>query len=108
MGREGGLDIYNLTELINSSTGRCWPMEVNNPVPGVVSSAPASNEYEPGCPVSMINKDLGLAMAGAAEAKISLLLPSRRGGATMRLTRTVCLGRDFSILYQWLQNRSFK
>jgi hypothetical protein len=38
-------------------------------------SAPASNVYEPGCPVSIINKGLGLAMAGAAE---DLYLSPRR------------------------------
>jgi hypothetical protein len=38
-----------------------------HPVPGVVPAAPASNDYEPGCPVGMTNKGLGLVMAGAAE-----------------------------------------
>ncbi|KAJ5158178.1 3-hydroxyisobutyrate dehydrogenase [Penicillium coprophilum] len=107
MGRAWGLDLQKLTELINSSTGHCWPMEVNNPVPGVVKNAPASNGYEPGCPVSMINKDLGLAIAGATDSKIPLLLANTAREAYDAVDKDH-RGRDFSIVYQWLQNKGSK
>lgn len=107
MGREWGLDLHKLTEMINSSTGHCWPMEVNNPVPGVVESAPASREYKPGCPISMINKDLGLAISGAADFKIPLLLADTARQAYNTVDQDY-RGKDFSIVYQWLQARSSK
>ncbi|KAJ5467282.1 hypothetical protein N7475_005034 [Penicillium sp. IBT 31633x] len=107
MGREWGLEPHNLNALISSSTGRYWPMEVNNPVPALGQSAPASNDYEAGCPVSMINKDLGLAMAGAADAKVPLLLASTAREAYGAVDKDY-RGRDFSIVYQWLQDRSSK
>lgn len=36
IGREWGLGLHNLTGQIKSSTVHCWPIVVNNPVPGVV------------------------------------------------------------------------
>lgn len=105
MGQGWGLDLKNLTELINSSTGHCWPMEVNNPVPGVVDSASASHGYEPGCPVSMINKDLGLAMAGAKEYGLQMLLADAAREAYNSVDQDY-RGRDFSIVYKFLESRS--
>ncbi|UKZ82900.1 hypothetical protein TrVFT333_010700 [Trichoderma virens FT-333] len=37
----------------------------NNPVPSVAKLSLSSQSYKPGCPISMINKDLGLAIAEA-------------------------------------------
>lgn len=102
MGRQWGLDMKNLTELISSSTGHCWPVEVNNPVPGVVKSSPASNDYKPGCSISMINKDLGLAMTGAEQSGIPLLLASTARDAYSMIDQEY-RGRDFSIVYEWLR-----
>ncbi|KAL2025771.1 hypothetical protein VTO58DRAFT_102954, partial [Aureobasidium pullulans] len=41
MGVKWGLDASALADMINTSTGKCWPSEVNNPVPGVLPDAPA-------------------------------------------------------------------
>ncbi|UKZ70988.1 uncharacterized protein TrAtP1_011956 [Trichoderma atroviride] len=105
MGREWGLDLHKLTELINSSRGHCWPVEVNNSVPGVVQGSPASKEYTPGCPVSMINKDLGLAMSGASDAKTPLLLAETAREAYNKVDGEY-QGQDFSVVYQYLSRRS--
>lgn len=96
MGREWGLDLKGLTEMMNSSTGHCWPVEVNNPVPGVVGDAPASREYEPGCPIAMINKDLGLAMAGAKDYGVPLVLADRARGVYDAVDGDF-KGRDFRL-----------
>lgn len=102
MGRHWGLDMKNLTELISSFTGNCWPVEVNNPVPSVIQSSPGSNDYEPGCPISMINKDLGLAMAGAEQSGIPLFLANTAREAYNKVDLDY-RGRDFSIVYEWLR-----
>lgn len=102
MGRQWGLDLKNLTELISSSTGHCWPVEINNPVPGVVQASPASNDYEPGCPINMISKDLGLAMSGAEQSGIPLLLASTAREAYNTVDKDYH-GRDFSIVFEWLR-----
>ena len=99
MGRQWGLDLKSLTELISSSTGRCWPLEANTPVPGVDENAPASKGYKPGGTVNIVKKDLGLAMAGAQASGAALPLAD----AAYKVYQAVGEsdgGQDFSIVYQ--------
>lgn len=107
MGLHWGLDLSALTDLINSSTGRCWPTEVNNPVPGVVDGAPASKGYEPGGTVGVINKDLRLAMAGAEQSGIVLVLGGRAREVYDAVDKEYH-GKDLSVVYKWLQDKSIR
>lgn len=56
-----GLDPKVFNEIINSSTGRSWASEINNPVPGLNPTAPPSHNYNGGFSTALITKDLGLA-----------------------------------------------
>lgn len=105
MGHHWGLDQKALTDMISHSTGRCWPVEVNNPVPGVVEDSPASNDYKPGCPVSMINKDLALAMTGARSSGASIAL-AEKAHEVYNTVDNSFKGKDFSVVYQWLLKQS--
>jgi 3-hydroxyisobutyrate dehydrogenase len=103
MGVSWGLDPHALAGMINTSTGRCWPSEVNNPVPGVVEGAPAGRGYEGGFGVGLANKDLKLAIKAAQEFGLKLGL----GEAASRLYDAVekderCRGKDFSVVYRYL------
>jgi 3-hydroxyisobutyrate dehydrogenase len=62
MGARNGLDPKVLSEIMLASSGRNWSLEVYNPYPGVMESAPASNDYQPGFMVDLMVKDLGLAL----------------------------------------------
>ena len=62
MGARNGLDPAVLSEIMLASSGRNWSLEVYNPYPGVMDTAPASNDYKPGFMVDLMVKDLGLAM----------------------------------------------
>ncbi len=62
MGARHGLDAAVLSEIMLASSGRNWSLEVYNPYPGVMETAPASNDYKPGFMVDLMVKDLGLAM----------------------------------------------
>lgn len=62
MGARNGLDPAVLSEIMLASSGRNWSLEVYNPYPGVMETAPASNDYKPGFMVDLMVKDLGLAM----------------------------------------------
>ena len=62
MGARNGLDPKVLSEIMLASSGRNWSLEVYNPYPGVMETAPASNDYKPGFMVDLMVKDLGLAM----------------------------------------------
>lgn len=69
MGARHGLDPAVLSEIMLSSSGRNWSLEVYNPYPDVMENAPASKGYAPGFMVDLMVKDLGLAaeIASAAE-----------------------------------------
>ncbi|KAK3202711.1 hypothetical protein GRF29_154g449594 [Pseudopithomyces chartarum] len=103
MGIQWGLDPKALAGMINISTGKCWPSEINNPVPGVIEGSPASRGYEGGFGVALANKDLKLAIKAAKEANIKLAL----GDTAKALYDSVekaedCKGRDFSVVYRYL------
>lgn len=103
MGQRCGLDLKVLSDMIKTSTGRCWPVESNNPVPGIDRDAPASNGYEPGGTVGIIRKDLGLAMAGAEAAGAHLALAGKACQVYDEVEEGYS-GRDLSVVYQWLQD----
>ena len=63
MGARHGLDPKVLSDIMLASSGRNWSLEVYNPYPGVMETAPASNGYQPGFMVDLMVKDLALAMA---------------------------------------------
>lgn len=103
MGIKWGLDPKALAGMINTSTGKCWPSEINNPVPGVVEGAPASKGYEGGFGVALANKDLKLAIKAAQEygARIELgeVAAKVYDGAC---AAEACKGKDFSVIYRYL------
>lgn len=103
MGIQWGLDPKALAGMINISTGKCWPSEVNNPVPGVIEGSPASRGYEGGFGVSLANKDLRLAIKAAKEAGIKLALADTAQTFYDEVEQAEnCKGRDFSVVYRHL------
>ena len=104
LGLKLGLDSKTLGSLINSSTGRSWPSEVNNPVPGVVETAPAGRDYEGGFGVSLMKKDLKLARRAAQEVGARLELATKAEEVYEKVEQDY-KGKDFSVVYQWLLGR---
>ncbi len=103
LGVKWGLDPKVLASVINVSTGKCWPSEVNNPVPGVVEAAPAGRDYQGGFGIGLMRKDLRLAMLAAKEAGAELPLADRAAEVYASAEgEEACRGRDFSVVYRWL------
>ena len=102
LGLKWGLEPKSLGDMINSSTGKCWPSEINNPVPGVVETAPASREYAGGFGVSLMNKDLRLALVAADEAGAKLML-GKKAKEVYDATEATHKGKDFSVVYQYIK-----
>jgi len=103
MGVKWGLDPATLADMINTATGRCWPSEINNPVPGVDPKAPASSDYQGGFGTSLMLKDLKLAIQAATEANVVPEL----GTYAKEIYTAVdaderCKGRDFSVVYRYI------
>lgn len=103
LGIRWGLDPKVLAGVINVSTGRCWPSEVNNPVKGVVETAPAGRDYAGGFGIGLMKKDLKLAMVAAREAGARLELAEKaREVYEAAEGEERCRGRDFSVVYRYL------
>ena len=102
LGIDNGLDPAKLSEIMLASSGRNWTLEVYNPAPGVMGTAPASNDYKPGFMTELMVKDLGLAMETAvasgsatpmgALARSLYASHKRRGNGQL----------DFSSIYRYL------
>ncbi|EEH42057.1 3-hydroxyisobutyrate dehydrogenase [Paracoccidioides lutzii Pb01] len=105
LGIRWGLDAKTLGQMINSSTGRSWSSEVNNPVPGVVETAPASREYKGGFGIGLMKKDLRLAVEAAREAGTPLML-AEKAQEVYEETDGAHAGKDFSVVYKYLQEKS--
>ncbi|AKS35675.1 3-hydroxyisobutyrate dehydrogenase [Mycolicibacterium goodii] len=71
-----GLSAQSLFDVITGATGNCWAVHTNCPVPGPVPTSPANNDFKPGFATSLMNKDLGLAMAAVSSTGASAPLGS--------------------------------
>jgi 3-hydroxyisobutyrate dehydrogenase-like beta-hydroxyacid dehydrogenase len=103
MGVSWGLEPSALAALINMSTGKCWPSEVNNPVPGVVATSPASRGYSGGFGVALMNKDLKLALKAVDDAGLKISMGQQARKVYDQLENDPALKKlDFSAVYRWL------
>ncbi|KAK9366600.1 6-phosphogluconate dehydrogenase [Lipomyces kononenkoae] len=105
LGIKCGVDPKVLSDMINSSTGRCWPSAVNNPVPGVTEAAPASRNYEGGFGIHLMKKDLKLAMDVAEELRVPLSL-AENAMELYKQTEKKHQRKDFSVVYQYIASQS--
>jgi 3-hydroxyisobutyrate dehydrogenase len=69
---KSGVDIHKLFEVLTHATGDCTAVRTRLPVAGVVPDSPASHGWEPGFMTDLMAKDLDLALAFAAVARVPL------------------------------------
>ena len=62
-----GLPDRTLFDVASVSSGQSWSLTHYCPAPGVLPTAPASHDYQPGFMTTLMLKDLRLAEAAAAE-----------------------------------------
>lgn len=65
LGVAHGLDPAVLSDIMSKSSGRNWALELYNPWPGVMETAPASRGYSGGFGTTLMLKDLSLAQQAA-------------------------------------------
>ena len=71
LGISNGLDASVLSNIMSSSSGSNWTLDVYNPCPGVMENVPSSDDYQGGFMVDLMAKDLGLAMDTAIKSHSS-------------------------------------
>jgi 3-hydroxyisobutyrate dehydrogenase len=68
LGERLGVSADVLYNVISTSSGRSFYFESSNPMPGVVPTAPSSNNFKPGFMAKLMLKDLRLSQAAAQAA----------------------------------------
>lgn len=101
LGIKLGLEPAVLGNLINSCTGACWPTHTNNPVKGVVPTSASNRDYDGGFGVSLMKKDLTLALNAAKEANAQLELGDK-AAEVYNETEKEFKGKDFSVVYRYI------
>lgn len=107
LGIKWGLDPKVLADVVNSSSGRNCCSENNNPLPQISLGAPANRDYEGGFAISLMKKDLKLAIAAAEEAGAQLELADR-AEQVYTATEDEYKDKDLSVIYRYLQDQNRK
>jgi 3-hydroxyisobutyrate dehydrogenase len=68
LGEKLGLSNQALYDVASISTGQCWSLTTNCPVPDMVESSRANHDYEPGFAAALMLKDLRLAESAAQQS----------------------------------------
>ncbi|GAB3383381.1 3-hydroxyisobutyrate dehydrogenase [Spongiibacter taiwanensis] len=103
LGANNGLDPKVLSEIMLKSSGRNWSLEVYNPYPGVMETAPASNDYKPGFMVQLMLKDLGLAMENSLSTQSSVPMGALARSLYASFSAKGNATRDFSAILEMFQ-----
>ncbi|MGX6447517.1 3-hydroxyisobutyrate dehydrogenase [Patulibacter sp. S7RM1-6] len=101
-----GVEDQAFFDVASVATGTCWALNVNCPVPGPVPASPANRDYEPGFAVSLMNKDLGLALAAVERNGVDAQLGRAAREIYSGLGDGETAGKDFSVVYRQIAERS--
>lgn len=104
LGVQMGLNPAKLAAVMNTSTGRSWSSEVNNPVPGVLPNSPATKGHT-AFAVELMEKDLRYAMDIAHHLKCRTPLGNQAHQLYGILNDKGYGQRDFSIMYEFLRKQ---
>ena len=103
LGVDNGLDPKVLSDIMLQSSGRNWSLELYNPYPGVMETAPASKDYEGGFQVNLMNKDLGLAMEAALKSHSATPMGTLAKSLYVQHGRNGWGMKDFSSIQRWFE-----
>jgi 3-hydroxyisobutyrate dehydrogenase len=99
-----GLDAQVLFDVLTTSSGRCWAVEVNCPVPGPVPSSPANRGFEGGFASRLMLKDLRLALEAAEEGGVNPSI-GRRALDVYEAVAESAPDHDFSVVIEHVRTR---
>ncbi|MDA0120262.1 3-hydroxyisobutyrate dehydrogenase [Vibrio sp. T11.5] len=105
LGIDNGLDPKVLSNIMLQSSGRNWALELYNPCPGVMETAPASNEFKPGFMSKLMLKDLGLGLDTAAKSQSSVPMGALARNLYAFHNANGNEELDFSSLFEFYQSK---
>jgi len=104
LGEKLGIDPKVLSSIISVSTGRSWCVDTYNPRPGVLENVPASRDYNGGFQVSLIRKDLSIALEAAEQAEAKIKFGEHAIGYYRDIEKKGFGKKDFGFVYRYIHN----
>lgn len=101
-----GLDRQKMFDVVSTSSGYSWSMNVYCPAPGVGPKSPADNDYKPGFAADLMLKDLRLAQKAAETADADTPMGALAAALYTRFVEEEDgTGRDFSAMLPRFEKR---
>jgi 3-hydroxyisobutyrate dehydrogenase len=102
LGIRAGVDPRVLHDVIRTSSGNCWAIEHNCPVPGLVPKAASNRGFAAGFMTDLMAKDLALARQAARDVGATCFTGALAHDLYMLASRHGLGRRDFSAVVQLL------
>ncbi|MEH6726203.1 MAG: 3-hydroxyisobutyrate dehydrogenase, partial [Hyphomicrobiales bacterium] len=99
-----GLSQSALFDVVSTSSGSCWSVNVYCPVPDVGPKSPADNDYKPGFAAALMLKDLNLAQQAASTTDAATPLGSHAKNLYQQMVDAGLGETDFSGMIEFLAN----
>jgi 3-hydroxyisobutyrate dehydrogenase len=106
LGEKLGLSHQALFDVASRSSGQCWALTTNCPVPGPVPTSPANRDYQPGFMGALMSKDLGLALNAIEDTGVAAELGPRAAQIYRRFAESAEAGSDFSAIINTIRDAS--
>jgi 3-hydroxyisobutyrate dehydrogenase len=98
-----GLPRQKLYDIVSTATGRSFALTDYPPVPDLVATCPANNDYKPGFAAALMAKDLGLAQEAAASVGVATPMGKAAAGFFKQFVDQGEGGKDFSAIIQFMR-----
>ncbi|MCA1196069.1 MULTISPECIES: 3-hydroxyisobutyrate dehydrogenase [unclassified Saccharopolyspora] len=106
LGERLGLSNQALYDVASISTGQCWALTTNCPVPGLVETSRADHDYEPGFSAALMLKDLKLAESAAEQSGTDAAIGRLATELYQRFNEEGGGGYDFGAIIRSIRERS--
>lgn len=101
-----GLDADKFYSLCSGAAAQSWVLENRCPIPGVVSEAPSSHDYNPGFAAGLLAKDLRLAQMAAETSGQATPFGAEAAKAFTEFSGAGGANKDFSAYFTQIANQS--
>lgn len=106
LGEKLGLSHEALFDVASTSSGQCWALTTNCPVPGPVPASPANRDYAAGFAAALMLKDLKLAADAAREAGALLELGPQAAALYEAFVAKGAGAQDFSAIINAIRSET--
>ncbi len=106
LGEALGLAPQQLFEISSKSSGSCWAMLNHLPVAGIIETAAANRDFQPGFAAAMMQKDMKLSQAAAAEAGVATPLGAEAAALYTLYVNAGHGGLDYSSIIRMIQGKA--